>query len=150
MSEEVAELRKGVRFNAVQPIPGTFGAAEVMVANVATGGAQIVHAQPLRIGTRARLAFRAADAVVSVVGVVVWSRLSRTEAGGALAYSSGVKIEAPDAPYAAASNAMYVRGVIQKDASSLERKRERMIEREKQRASQTKLRAVPMSEPPPS
>jgi hypothetical protein len=146
MSYDVADLRKGDRFAFMELVGGTFAANEVTFINVSLGGAQFTHAQPMRIGTRGKLAFRRGDVVVAVPAHVVWSHLGKV--GAAMSYTSGVKLDAADPQYAAAINALYKAGVVQRDVESLERKRQRMMEREAARKSQ--VRIIPSSEPPPS
>ena len=133
MSDDVSEVRKGDRFNAVESIHGSFNGADVSVMNVSVGGAMITHAQPIRIGTRSRIAFQHGEVTVSVAAQVVWSHLVQTNEGHA--YRSGLRLEVPDVLYAAAINTMLRSGAIERDTESLERKRQREIERELRRKS---------------
>jgi len=139
MSIEVAETRKGDRFVFVQPPAGTFGPVDVTVIDISLAGAKMQHEQPLRIGTMARLHFRLGDEIVSTQGKVLWSHFIQTENG--LVYRSGIRIQ-PDTSYAASVNAFYKSGAAARDSESLERKKQRMIEREKERQSQ-KVRIIP-------
>lgn len=141
MSDEVIDLRKGDRFQAVEPIGGSFNGIDVSVTNVSVTGAQITHAQPIRIGTRSRFAFAYGDVTVSVEAQVVWSHLSQMPDGHA--YRSGVRLDLADVPYAAAVNALIRAGVLHRDAESLERKRQREMERELRRKSAPKLTPAP-------
>jgi hypothetical protein len=141
MNEEVIDLRKGDRFQAVEPIGGSFSAVDVSVINVSVTGAQIMHAQPIRIGTRSRLAFRYGEVTVSVQVQVVWSHLWQTPDGHA--YRSGVRLDAADVPYAAAVNSLIRTGALHRDTESLERKRQREMERELRRKSGPKMNPVP-------
>ena len=143
MSTDVVDLRKGDRFHVVEPITGSFGAAEIAIVNLSVTGAQISHPQPLRIGTRAKLWFKRGDITIATQAHVVWSHL--VTAGGAMVYRSGIKLEAPDAQFAMAINTFLRSGVIRQDMESLEKKRARMAERELQRKSQ--VRNIPTSEP---
>ncbi len=139
MSNEIEDLRKGDRFVFVHPPTGTFGAADVVVIDVGLAGAQIQHAQAVRIGTVARLAFRSGDEVVSTQGRITWSHFQQTPNG--LVYRSGLRIQA-DTSYASSVNAFYKSGAAQRDTESLERKRLRLLEREKERQA-SKPRAIP-------
>jgi hypothetical protein len=141
MTIEIIELRKGDRFIATEQIPGTFGPAEVIVIDLSLGGAKFSHPQPLRIGTRGKLVFKRGDITASAQGVVLWSHLSR--AGGGMSYISGVKLEAVEPQYAMALNALLRAAVLRKETDSLEKKKERMIEREQLRNSQK--RVIPTS-----
>jgi len=141
MTIEIIELRKGDRFLATEPIHGTFGPAEVIAIDVSLGGAKLSHPQPLRIGTRARLVFKMREVSASVQGIVVWSHLAR--ATGGMSYVSGLKLEAVEPQYGMALNALLRAGVLRKEIDSLEKKKERMIEREELRKSQK--RVIPTS-----
>lgn len=137
---EVAELRKGDRFVLVQPLSGTFGPTEMIMLDMSLAGAKIEHPQALRIGTVGRLYCRhSGDVVVATQAKVLWSHMVKTPKG--LVYRSGLQIQ-PDTSYAQALNALYKGGVLQRDAESLERKRQRMEEREQQRQA-AKPRVIP-------
>ncbi|MDP9193814.1 MAG: PilZ domain-containing protein [Acidobacteriota bacterium] len=142
MTIEIIELRKGDRFLATEQIPGTFGPAEVILIDLSLGGAKLSHPQPLRIGTRGKLAFKRGDIAASAQGVVVWSHISRA-GGSSMSYVSGIKLEAVEPQYAMALNTMLRAGVLRKETDSLDKKRERMIEREQLRNSQK--RVIPTS-----
>jgi hypothetical protein len=135
---DVTELRKGDRFVFVHPPSGSFGAAEIVVIDVGAGGAQIQHAQALRIGTVARFAFRSGGEVVSTQGRVIWSHFLKTPNG--LVYRSGLRIQT-DSAYAASVNYFYKSGDATRDIESIERKRQRMLEREQERAKS--IRVIP-------
>ncbi len=140
MSDEVVDLRKGERFIVLEPLAGTFGASEVTITNIGLTGLQIVHAQPMRIGTRARLAFSRDDIAVATQARVVWSHLSQSaNPSGKLLYNSGIRIEATDPQFALALNSLFRGGVIRPDSDSLERKRERMAQREMQRKAMLRM-----------
>jgi hypothetical protein len=141
MDDEVIDLRKGDRFHAVVPIGGSFSSTDVSLINVSVTGAQVMHSQPIRIGTRSRLTFHHGDVVASVQVQVVWSHLWQTPEGHA--YRSGVRLDMPDVQFAAAVNGLLRAGAIQRDTESLERKRQRELEREMRRKSGSKLTPVP-------
>jgi hypothetical protein len=140
MTAEVIDLRKGDRFTVLVPLAGTFGTSDITVANIALVGLQIVHAQPLRIGTRARVTVHHADISVVTQARLLWSHLSQTpDDSGKLLYVSGIRLENPDAQYAAAVNALFRIGAIRPDTQSMDRKRERTKEREEARKSQMRM-----------
>ena len=60
-----------------------------------------------------------------------------------MSYVSGLRLEAVEPQYAMALNAMLRAGVLRKEVDSLEKKKERMIEREQLRNSQK--RVIPTS-----
>jgi hypothetical protein len=141
MTIEIIELRKGDRFLATEQIHGTFGPAEVIVIDLSLGGAKFSHPQPLRIGTRAKLVFMIGDISASVQGVITWSHLAR--ATGGMSYISGLKLDSVEPQYGMALNALLRAGVLRKEIDSLEKKKERLIEREELRKSQK--RVIPTS-----
>lgn len=145
MTHEVVDLRKGDRFNVIEPVTGSFGPAEIAVLNLGLGGVQVSHPQPLRIGTRGKLWFRRGDVQVTIQATVVWSHLVRSTSG-TMAYRTGLRLDAVDAPYALAINTMVRGGIIRHDTESMDRKRARIAEREEQR--KTQVRVIPSSEPP--
>jgi hypothetical protein len=130
----IEELRKSDRFVVVDPINSTFGPAEAVLCNLSIGGAQITHGQPIRIGTLARLSFRRGDVVVATQARVVWSHVA-PGAGGKLTYRSGLRIEAADPQYAMAINSLLRAGAIRQDLDSLDKKREREVQREEKKKS---------------
>lgn len=144
MNEEVIDLRKGDRFHAVAPISGAFNGVDVSVINVSVTGAQVMHTQPIRIGTCSRLTFDHGDVITSVQVHVVWSHLWQTPDGHA--YRSGVRLDTPDVAYARAVHDLIAAGAVQRDTESLERKRQRELERELRRKSGPKFTpAMPQS-----
>ena len=80
---------------------------------------------------------------MSVQVQVVWSHLWQTPDGHA--YRSGVRLDAMDVAYAAAVNALIQSHAIERDTESLERKRQREMERELRRKSGPKYVPVPPS-----
>lgn len=141
MNDEVTDLRKGDRFTVVAAVEGTFNSVPVSLLNISLGGAQILHAHPVRLGTPATLTFQRGGVGASVSVTVVWSHLQQTEEG--LRYKSGVKLQEPDVRYAAAMNSYIRSGIIAMDTESLERKRQREAERQMRRASSPKITALP-------
>jgi hypothetical protein len=106
---------------------------------------QITHALPLRIGSSARFSFRIRDVAAATNGRLIWSQLSKTrDAAGHLIYRSGVRVE--DASFAHVVSALAERGIIQLDADSLDRKRQRLLEKERSR-SDKHLLVRPNAEP---
>ena len=129
---DIEELRKAHRFVAVDPISATFGPGDAALLNLSLSGAQITHAQPIRIGTVTKLAFRHSDVAVAIQARVVWSHLAPTT-GGQPAYRSGIRIETEDPQYAMAINFMLRAGAVRRDEESLRKKREREILRDEKR-----------------
>ena len=140
MTNECVDLRHGDRFILTEPVSGVFGPAEVVLLNISLGGMQIMHGNPLRIGTRARIQFRHGAANVALSAHVVWSRAVSEH--GKLHYHSGIKLDSPDAPYTMAIATLVRSGAARQDLESLDRKRRRLAEREQQRAERSKLRPI--------
>ncbi|HVR37613.1 MAG TPA: hypothetical protein VMU84_00845 [Thermoanaerobaculia bacterium] len=127
---EVSEVRRFPRYNTVEPLVGSFGAAEVVVRNLGERGAQVSHAQPLRIGTRSRFWFRRGDISVSIQATIVWSHLSQVpDEHGKLLYQSGLHVDEDEA-FLSSLQAFADRGVIKRDLASLERKKKVLLEKE--------------------
>lgn len=140
---DVKDLRSGERFLLVEPLTGTFGAAEVTIANVGEQGAQIAHAHPLRVAARSRLWFKRGDAAASVYAFVVWSRLSKTpDAAGKFLYMSGLRIEDDALAFSTAIQTLADRGVLRRDNESLDRKRKTLMDREQQRLAQQRVKLL--------
>jgi len=146
MTSEVVDLRTGDRFTVAEPITGTFGAAEVAVLNLGLGGVQLSHPHPLRIGTRARLWFKRGDVTAAITATIVLSHLASTSAG--MTYRSGAKLDEADPAWALAINSLIRGGALQHDTESLQRKQQRMREREEARRSQ--VRILPTITDPPA
>lgn len=143
----VEELRQAHRFLAVEAISGSFGSTDASLLNISIGGVQISHAQPLRIGTVARLTLHHRDVTIATQARVLWSHVTPA-GGGKLVYRTGLRIEAIDAQYAMSINSLIRANAIKQDAESLSKKRQRQIEREEEKSkSRLKPLIVPRSEP---
>lgn len=140
---DVKDLRAGARWTVIEPLSGSFGAAEITVVNLAEQGAQLAHAQPLRIATRGRFSFRRGEAAVNVLAMVVWSRLSQTpNAEGKYLYHSGVRIEPDGDEFTDALHALAKQHLLQRDSESLDRKRERAAARESEKAAKPTVKLL--------
>jgi len=145
MTIEVKEMRSGQRYVLDTPLSASFGSTEVHIVNISTGGVQLIHPLPQRIGSTSRLWFRISDVTVSTTGRMVWSHLAKTpSANGKLMYSSGIKVEDPE--FAASVQALITRGLVKSDNDSLERKKKRLIEKERERSDKHLLRTLPGTE----
>ena len=146
MTVEVKETRAGQRYVLETPLSASFGATEVHIVNISTGGAQILHPLPQRIGSSSRLFFRLGGVTVSTTARMIWSHLAKTpNSAGKMIYQSGLRIEDPE--YAAAVLALANQGSVKSDDDSLERKKKRLIEKEKERSDKHLLRTLPGTEP---
>lgn len=144
---EISELRKDDRYLIGERIIGSFANAEVQVVNVSEDGAQIAHAQPLRIATKSRLAFKRGPLAVGVQALVVWSKLSKTpNEQGKYLYYSGLRVEGTSENLASAIKGLAELGIIRRDADSLDRKRRLREERETARQTAPALRRIPTQE----
>ncbi len=125
---QVPETRETERFVFAEPLEGRFGSADVILMNVSTRGALVAHAQPLRLGTRARLWFKRGDVSVSIQALSIWSHLSKTpNEKGKYLYLTGLRIEHDDAEYKHALQALLDHEVIVPDPESLEKKKKREL-----------------------
>lgn len=117
-----------------EAIIGSFGSAAITVKDLSASGAQIEHAQPLRIGTKARLWFKRTDVTASAYGLSVWSRLSKTpDVNGKYLYRSGLRIEFGLEEFILAVQALIDRGVARPDIDSMDRKRQRLLDRQNEK-----------------
>ncbi len=141
---EIKELRSGERFVVTDRLTGNFNTAEVAILDVANKGVQIEHGQPVRLASEGRLSFRWYDLGVSVRGIVVWSRLSKTPNHlGKYLYRSGLQIQEESGDFVSVMQTLATQGVIRQDVNSLERKRQREREKAQQREGQPTMKFVP-------
>lgn len=148
---EIHELRSYERYVAKERLIGSFGSAEVTVIDIAEQGAQIEHAQPLRVATTARFWFKRGNVGVSAQALVVWSRLSKHKStDGKLLYRTGLRIEEGAQDFAASVEVLAERGVIHRDSESLERKRKLREERAMAKSATPQMRMVRTDEDVPS
>ncbi len=149
MSPDIKDLRAIERYVVVEALLGSFGAASVKLLDIAEQGAQIEHAQPLRLGARARLWFKRGEVSASVHALVIWSRLSdKPNDEGKLLYRSGLRVEDTQQSFAPAIQALADHGVIRRDTESLERKRRKFVEREQEKSSKPSVKLIKTEEVP--
>ncbi len=141
MTIDVKELRGAERYVPADSLAGTYGGSEVTIVNVGFGGAQITHSLPLRIGSSARLWFRVGDVAVQASARLIWSHLSKIEGSTKTCYRSGIRVEDPS--FAEAIDTLVRRGIVSVDDGTLERKRRRLIEKERERSGKTIVKIVP-------
>jgi len=149
MSSDIRDLRTIERYAVVEPLVGSFGAASISILDIAEQGAQIEHAQPLRLGARGRLWFKRSDVAASVHAMVIWSRLSeKPNDEGRLLYRSGLRLDEGES-FAAPIQALGDQGVIRRDTESLERKRRKFVEREQVKTAKPSVKRIKTEEIPP-
>jgi hypothetical protein len=135
---DVKNLRGTERFNLTEPLGGSFGSASVTILNMSVDGLKVEHAQPIRLGTKARLWFRRADISVSVQALLMWSHLSKTPNDkGKYLYNSGLRIDTLGNEFSLALQGLMDAGVTVQDAESLDRKRQRQLERTRDKTAST-------------
>ena len=150
MSSDIKDLRTIERYVVAEPLSGSFGAAAITLLDIAEQGAQIEHAQPLRLGARARLWFKRGDVAASVHALVIWSRLSeKPNDEGKLLYRSGLRVEETEENFAPAIQALADHGVIRRDTDSLERKRRKFVERQQEKSSKPSVKMIRTEEVSP-
>jgi hypothetical protein len=143
MEPDVKDLRGRERFRVRQRLNGSFGAAEVAMIDVAEEGAQVEHAQPLRLATTGRLWFKRGEVSVSLHAFVVWSRLSKTpNEQGKYLYRSGLRFDEETTGLAPAMQMLAEHGVIEKDDESLNRKKKRDEQRDQEKVGKPIVRMV--------
>ncbi|HEX7070307.1 MAG TPA: hypothetical protein VF190_05860 [Rhodothermales bacterium] len=141
---DVRDLRSTERFVVKHaPLSGSYGSASISVLNLSIQGAQIEHAQPLRLGTRARFWFKRGDVAISVQAMTIWSHLSRTPNDkGKYLYHSGLRVETVVQLFADAIQGLLDDNVIAIDTNSLDRKRKREIDRAASRTGRPVVRLL--------
>jgi hypothetical protein len=140
---DVRDLRSSPRFVVREPITGYFGGIDVAIHDMAVAGVQIEHSEPVKLSSRARVGFKIDNTLFAVPGVVVWSRLSRSpETQGKLLYRSGIKLEDDAQRFANVINILVGRGRLRPDSQSLERKRQKVEEREQLKKSHPILETI--------
>ena len=140
MDPQIEDLRSRDRYILTQQLMGSFGSAQIVLIDIGEQGVQIEHASPLRLATKGRLWFKHAGVSVSLHAFVVWSKLSGKQ------YRSGLRIDEAAADFLAALETLAEHGIIKKDDDSLNRKRQRLEEREKAKVGQPVMKHV-ASEP---
>jgi len=142
MTIEVKELRTGERYVLDPPVSASFGAAEVKVADIGYGGLQISHPLPIRIGSSSRLVFRLGNVTIATTARMLWSHLWKVpNSNGKTTYRSGLRVE--DQEFAAAVRSLIEQRLILPDNESLDRKRKRLIEKERERSDKHLVKALP-------
>jgi hypothetical protein len=124
-SLEVAEARKTRRFAVYRPLAGQFAGTDVDVVDLGSGGMQLEHSNPFRIGSRgiARVAIDQTGESLALPALVVWSQLSQAvDPKGRFRYRSGVRFEDLAADVLGALGRL-IRAYGRADTDSLERKR---------------------------
>lgn len=138
----VQELRSGERYSVTPPLRGSFGASEIHIANVSDSGAQVKHMEPLKLGSDARLAFAVPQGgTVSLRGRVVWSHMSHMPTNGGR-YTSGIRIENQAEVLNETIKALIDQGLASPDSGSIERKREVLRQKYKERAARAAVKQI--------
>ena len=150
MTPDIKDQRAIERYVVVEPLLGSFGAAGITILDIAEQGAQIEHAQPLRLASRGRLWFKRGDVSASVQAMVIWSRLSeKPNDEGKLLYRSGLRVADSQETFAPAIQALADHGVIKRDTESLARKRRKFVEREQEKSSKPSVKMIKTEEASP-
>ena len=143
MEPDITDLRNSDRYFVTEKLSGSFGSASVILIDVGEQGVQIEHAQPLRLATKGRLWFKRAEVSVSLHAFVVWSRLSKTPNDqGKYVYRSGLRVDEGADEFLSAMQMLHEHGVIRKDTDSLNRKRQRLEEREQEKLGKPIMKRV--------
>lgn len=143
----VHELRSAERFVLNEPIAASFGAAAITIVNFSAYGLQAAHDELLKLGSESRLSFPlpGTSERVAVRARVVWSHISKTpDARGRRPYFSGFRIEGqPD--LLASVNRLVELQLVTPDAASIDRKRDALREKAKQRAAHSAVKTITTS-----
>lgn len=127
---DVRELRAAERFASADPLAATFSGLTTGIVNLSLIGAQIEHTTPIRLGSVGRFMIRRGDVSIDVKAFLIWSRLSKTPDGeGRQVYRSGLRIESGNTEYALALHMLIKSGAVRREPDTLERKRQRLVQR---------------------
>jgi hypothetical protein len=144
MSPNITDSRSAARFKIDEPLHGSFANADVVIQDLAESGVQVEHAEPLRLATTGRLALKLGEMAVTVPAIVIWSRLSQTaNAKGKLLYRSGLRLEANLEQFAQVINTLAGSGLLRPDHESLERKKQKVQDKQEQLASRPSVMPIP-------
>jgi hypothetical protein len=133
MTSDVHDLRGSERFVAERPIEGFFGGTDVTIRDLCETGLQIQHAEPLKLAAKGRVGFTVDEMKITVPAIVIWSRLSQTpDARGRLLYRSGIRLEGDVELFAKAIRVLAGCGRIRPDSASLDRKRNKLRQRDQE------------------
>ncbi|MGA7616034.1 MAG: hypothetical protein WBX15_12730 [Thermoanaerobaculia bacterium] len=135
-SIRAAECRTARRFLIQGPVSATFNGSSVALVNVAAGGAQVTHLDPIKLGCTAvlRLSFGAGEQH-QIRSVVVWSRLSHEiDSKGKFLYHSGLRFSEESNASAGFIGRM-IRATGVPEMGTLERKLQSIAERRKRQES---------------
>ena len=138
MSGDVRDLRRSERFVVREALEGSLAASDVTVLNLCEEGALISHGQPMRIGTRGRFHFRLGHIHGTAQARIVWSHLTKQVTGGSLVYHSGLEFEA-DPGYVEVLRELVEHEVVVPDAESLEKRRQKLEDRERKKTGETPM-----------
>ena len=125
----VDETRRTPRFVVCGMVMGFFAGSDVRLCDVSAAGLQIEHGSPLKPGMTSRAGFRIGSASASFFATVVWSRLSTAKGiDGKLLYRSGLSLTDAE-PLQHLLRTLEAANLIEPDAASLDRKRQKIAER---------------------
>ena len=141
---DVSELRRSPRFIALEPIKGYYANCEVVIHDLSEGGFQIEHVDPLKLASSGLLSFENPKTFEGIEFrvKVVWSRLSSTpNARGKLLYRSGLRVEQAEDRSRKALTRLIAQ-FTRPDEQSLERKRKKVRDLAKERASRPVIKFI--------
>lgn len=138
MEPNIEELRSSERYLVNERLTGSFGSASVTLIDVAEQGVQIEHTSPLRLATKGRLWFKRGDISVSLHAFVVWSKLFGKQ------YRSGLRIDEAVSEFTAAIRTLAAHGIITRDDDSLNRKRQRIEQKQQEKTAKATMKFVPV------
>jgi len=127
--QEVTETRTRSRYVFATPVSASLNGVPVRILNISSTGLQMENADAFKLRTPYRLVVTLPRSIdtITLRGVVVWSRLSRTpNQEGKYLYRSGLHFESLAAVSAPVERIITIYSG-EEDARSLERKREALL-----------------------
>src|SRR5512142_2291714 len=92
----VSDARERQRFLLPDPLSAVFSGIDVVILNIGSGGVQVEHADPIKLGIASRLSVTVprTNEIIAVQAHVRWSHLSRSpNKAGKYLYRSGLQWE---------------------------------------------------------
>jgi hypothetical protein len=128
---DVSDARERQRFLLPDPLPAVFLGVQAVVLNIGSGGVQIEHADPVKLGVKGRLTVtipRRPEPMV-VQAHVRWSHLSRSpNKAGKYLYRSGLEYE-EGAVGAALFESVSSNTIVILDRDSIDKKKKLFLQR---------------------
>lgn len=133
---DVSDARSEDRYVLQIRLDATLGSGDVIVLDIGEHGAQLQHAEAIKLGAIARLSFAlpGSSHQVRVPATVIWSKIStKTDSSGKRHYRSGIRLDDREGTMKPAIERLLEANLLRPDSLSLEKKRKALADKEKAR-----------------